>query len=59
MISGNIPTGWHLRLFAWVCAIGKTISPSVFGFRYDNKAGLALSDLMMAARRDAEGGEDV
>ena len=58
-ISGHIPNGWHLRLFAWVCVINKTISPSVFGFRDRNKAGLALSDLMMAARRDAEGGEDV
>jgi len=57
-ISGHIPTGWHLRLFAWVCVINKTISPSVFGFRDRNKAGLALSDMMMAARRAAEGGHD-
>lgn len=55
-ISGHIPTGWHLRLFARVCALDKTISPSVFGLRYDDAAAVALSDLMMAARFPDEGG---
>lgn len=58
-ISGHIQTGWHLRLFAMVCALGKTISPSVFGLREDDEEAVALSDLMMAARFPEEGGDDV
>ena len=58
-ISGHINNGYHLRLFGMVNALGKTISPSVFGFLYDDEAGLALSDLMMAARIPEEGGDNV
>src|SRR5271169_339314 len=45
-IHGHIPNGWHLRLFARVCALDKTIAPSVFGFRADDQAGQALARLM-------------
>ena len=55
-ISGHIPNGWHLRLFAMVNALGKTISPTVFGLREDDEEAVALSDLMRAAHRPAEGG---
>jgi hypothetical protein len=56
-IHGYIPNGWHLRLFAKVCALDKTIAPSVFGFRDDDPAGRALASLMRDARLHREGGE--
>ena len=49
-ISGDIPPGWHLRIFGQVCALGKTIDPIVFVFREDDEAASALSRLMMAER---------
>ena len=58
-ISGHIHNGWHLRLFAIVNALGKTISPEVFGFLHNDEVALALSDLMRAAHRPEEGGANV
>jgi hypothetical protein len=40
-VSGNIPTGWSLRMFGKVCGMGKTINPAVFGFRENDEAGQA------------------
>lgn len=58
-IHGHIPTGWHLRLFAKACALDKTISPAVFGFRAGDPAGQALVNLMRDARLHREGDADV
>ena len=58
-ISGSIPTGWALRVFARACAMGLTVNPSVFGFWDDDEAGQALARLMRDARLHREGGADV
>ena len=58
-ISGHIPNGWHLDLLVKVFALGKTISPSVFGFDTDDEVAQGLTDLMRAAHRPEEGGDNV
>lgn len=59
-VSGFISTGWHLRMFAKVCAMGLTVNPSVFGF-WDDDAGhaYALTCLTHDARLHREGGDHV
>jgi hypothetical protein len=54
-VSGFIGTGWHLRMFGRVCAMGKTINPSVWGFSENDEAGQALAQLMHDARLQREG----
>ncbi len=58
-VSGFIPTGWGLRMFAHACALDLTVNPSVFGF-WDDDAGhaYALTCLMRDARLHREGGAD-
>ena|SRR5665647_1563300 len=58
-VSGFISTGWHLRMFGRVCAMGKTIAPSVWGFSEDDEAGQAIAHLMYDARLAREGGANV
>jgi len=41
-VSGDIPTGWHLRMFARLCAMEKTVDPVIFGFREESKVARAL-----------------
>lgn len=57
-ISGSVPTGWSLRMFARACAMRLTVNPSVFGFWDDDEAGQALAQLMRDARLHREGGAD-
>jgi len=45
-ITGDIPNGWHLRLFAKACALGKGVNPCVWGFSESDEEALALSRLM-------------
>jgi len=58
-ISGDIPSGWHLRLFGRACRFGKTVSPAVFGFRDDDEGAHGLVAMMMVARYQATGGAHV
>ncbi len=58
-ISGHIPNGWHLDLLVKVFALGRTISPSVFGFDDDDEVAQGLTALMRAAHRPEEGGDNV
>ncbi len=58
-VHGNIPTGWHLRMFGKLCALGKTVDPTVFGFREEDRAAVALTQLMHDARLYREGHADV
>jgi hypothetical protein len=53
-VHGNIPTGWHLRMFARLCAMEKTVDPAVLGFREDDRAAVALTLLMHDARLQRE-----
>jgi hypothetical protein len=54
-VGGFIQPGWHLRMFGRVCAMGKTIAPSVWGFSENDEAGQALARLMYDARLQREG----
>lgn len=58
-ISGSIPTGWHLRMFARASVMGLTVNPSVWGFAEDDEAGNGLPQLVLDARRYREGGAHV
>jgi opacity protein-like surface antigen len=49
-VHGNIPTGWHLRMFGRLCAVGKTVDPTVFGFREDSDVARALGSGLDCAR---------
>jgi hypothetical protein len=51
-VHGNIPTGWHLRMFARLCAMEKTVYPVIFGFRQDDSRAIALTRLMMKTREE-------
>jgi hypothetical protein len=51
-IHGHIPNGWHLRMFARLCAMEKTVDPVVFGFREDSEAARALTGLMTKGREE-------
>lgn len=51
--TGNIPTGWHLRMFAHAWSLGKTTDPLVWGFEAQDPAFLSLSELQLHARRSA------
>jgi hypothetical protein len=48
-ISGRMPMGWHLRLFAKLAAMGKTVDPAVFGFDANAEEAQALNQLMFPA----------
>ncbi len=56
-VSGNIPAGWHLRMFARLCALEKTVDPVVFNFTDDGLA-TALTRLMNVAQQP-EGGANL
>ncbi len=53
-MHGHIPNGWHLRMFARVVGMEKTVDPVVFGFT-DERLAAALTRLMNAAQQP-EGG---
>jgi hypothetical protein len=55
-VSGHVPNGWHLRMFARLCAREKTVNPAIFGFREEDKVAVALTRLMSGR---AEGGAHV
>ena len=48
-ISGRMPMGWHLRLFAKLAAMGKTVDPAIFGFDANAEEAQALNRLMFPA----------
>ena len=52
-ISGHIPPGWHLRLYAKTLMLEKTVAPAVWGFGESDEAGRAL---VHAASLFREGG---
>ncbi len=39
-VRGEIPSGWHMRLYARVIAMGKTIDPAVFGLTPQEAAAI-------------------
>jgi hypothetical protein len=39
-VRGEIPSGWHMRLYARVIAMGKTIDPAVFGLTAQESAAI-------------------
>ena len=49
---GEIPTGWHLRLYAKVRACGRTIDPQVFGLSSEE-----FGPLVAVSRETAEAAE--
>lgn len=42
-VSGDIPIGWHLRVFAHVLLLGRTVAPVVFGYSSEHDGWNALS----------------
>lgn len=56
IINGQIPPGWHLRLFGHASALGKSVGPKVFGLHTDS-AAIGLSMLMERAYSPDEGGD--
>ena len=42
-VSGHIPPGWHLRLFAKTLLLERTVAPVVFGFPADGEDWQALA----------------
>ncbi len=55
-MTGNIPTGWHLRMFAHACTLGKTTDPRVWGFESQDPAFQSLAELQWLARLSAAAG---
>ena len=53
-VHGHIPSGWHLRMFARLIALEKTVDPAVFGFQADSPAAVALTALMRDAHLHRE-----
>lgn len=53
-VTGNIPTGWHLRMLAHAWSLGKTVDPRVWGFESCHPAFHSLAELQWLARRGAE-----
>ncbi len=49
-VHGHISDGRHLRMFARLAAMEKTVDPAVFGFHEDDSRAVALTRLMMKAR---------
>ncbi len=42
-VRGQIPTGWHMRLYALLAKQGLTLNPEVFGMTEDEFGPLAAS----------------
>ncbi len=53
-VRGNIPTGWHLRLFSLVNLTGKSVDPSIFGFEVLDPHWRGLTQMQQLAMRDSE-----
>jgi hypothetical protein len=53
-VTGNIPTGWHLRMFAHAWSLGKTTDPRVWGFESADPAYHNLAELQWLPRRGAQ-----
>ena len=55
-ISGHIPPGWHLRLFAKILLLKRSVAPVVFGFPADSEDWQALASVTALYAEDTAHG---
>ena len=49
-LRGEVPSGWHLRIYIELCKRGRTVNPAVFGLTDEEAAPLMHRGRMAAAR---------
>ena len=49
-VTGDIQTGWHLRMLAHAWSLGKTVDPRVWGFETSDPCFKSLASIQWLAR---------